>query len=49
MAPEVVPGVLLANRPVRARGHALVDVTAEILRQYGVPPASGMRGSTVLE
>jgi predicted AlkP superfamily phosphohydrolase/phosphomutase len=49
MAPEVVPGVLLANRPVRAGGHSLVDLTAEILRQYGVPTVRGQSGSPVLE
>jgi predicted AlkP superfamily phosphohydrolase/phosphomutase len=49
MAPEVVSGVLLSNRPVRAGVHCLEDLTVEILRRYGIDPAAGMRGRPVLE
>jgi predicted AlkP superfamily phosphohydrolase/phosphomutase len=48
MAPDVVPGTLLSNRPVEGGAHRLEDVTAEILEQYGVEPAPGMQGHAVL-
>lgn len=48
MAPEVVPGVLLTNAPVAEGEHGLEDLTAEILRRYGVPPAPGTVGRPVL-
>lgn len=48
MAPEVVPGVLLTNAPVAEGSHGLEDLTAEILRRYGVPPAPGTVGRPVL-
>lgn len=49
MVPDVVPGVLLGNRTVRAGEHGLADLTVEILKQYGIPPAPRMRGKPVLE
>lgn len=49
MAPEVVPGVLLATRPVRPGVHDLCDLTVELLARYGVAPGPGMRGERVLE
>jgi predicted AlkP superfamily phosphohydrolase/phosphomutase len=49
MAAAVVPGTLLSNRSVRAGDHRLEDLTVELLRQYGLPPADGMRGHAVLE
>jgi predicted AlkP superfamily phosphohydrolase/phosphomutase len=48
MAPEVVPGVLLTNGTVLPGEHGLEDLTVEILRQYGIAPADGMRGAPVL-
>jgi predicted AlkP superfamily phosphohydrolase/phosphomutase len=48
MAPDVVPGTLMANRPVAAGAHALEDVTVEVLRQYGIGPVQGMQGHPVL-
>ena len=47
MAPEIVPGVLLTNRIVRAGAHRLEDLTAEILKQYGIAPEQGQRGAPV--
>ena len=46
MDPEVVPGVVLANRPITGAGHDLVDVTATILAWYGLPPNPGMSGQS---
>jgi predicted AlkP superfamily phosphohydrolase/phosphomutase len=48
MCPDVVPGVLLTNGSVLAGDHDLEDLTVEILRQYGIAPADGMRGTQVL-
>jgi predicted AlkP superfamily phosphohydrolase/phosphomutase len=49
MAPEVVPGLLLTNRPVRQGQHRLEDLTAELLRQYGIEKPAELRGHPVLE
>ena len=49
MAPAVVAGTLLANRPVRAGGHRLEDLTVEVLERFGIPPQDGMKGHPVLE
>ncbi|HEX5010297.1 MAG TPA: alkaline phosphatase family protein [Planctomycetota bacterium] len=48
MDPEVVPGVLLVNRKLPAAGHDLTDVTATLLREFGVAPADGMIGKPFL-
>ncbi|MFT5290257.1 MAG: putative AlkP superfamily phosphohydrolase/phosphomutase [Planctomycetota bacterium] len=48
MAPEVVSGILISNRPVLEGAHALEDLTVEILRRYDVAPTEGMRGTRVL-
>jgi predicted AlkP superfamily phosphohydrolase/phosphomutase len=49
MHPEVVPGLLLTNRPVRTGSFRLEDLTVEILRQYGIERPGHMSGSLVLE
>jgi predicted AlkP superfamily phosphohydrolase/phosphomutase len=49
MHPEVVPGVLLSNRPLRQGRFDLRDLTVEILRQYGIEKPATMKGSPVLE
>jgi predicted AlkP superfamily phosphohydrolase/phosphomutase len=48
MCPDIVPGVLLTNGAVLPGPHGLEDLTVEILKQYGLPPANGMRGKPVL-
>lgn len=48
MAPEVVPGVLLASRPLTGAGHDITDVTATLYAWYGVAPVEGMAGQPVL-
>jgi len=49
MAPEVVPGILLVNRRLAGEGHDLTDLTATLLRHFGVAPADGMHGTSILE
>jgi predicted AlkP superfamily phosphohydrolase/phosphomutase len=49
MHPDVVPGILLSNRPVRDGKFKLEDLTVEVLRQYGIEPPETMKGSPVLE
>jgi predicted AlkP superfamily phosphohydrolase/phosphomutase len=48
MAPEVVPGTLLANRPVRTGPRGLTDLTAEILIRYGLDVPAEVQGGRVL-
>jgi predicted AlkP superfamily phosphohydrolase/phosphomutase len=48
MCPDLVPGILLSNAPVLPGPHGLEDLTVEILKQYGIPPADGMQGRPVL-
>jgi hypothetical protein len=47
MAASEVPGVLFSNRKFRTAAPRLVDVTATILREFGIAPANGMIGETV--
>ena len=49
MHPDVVPGILISNRPVRDGKFKLEDLTVEVLRQYGIKPPESMKGSPVLE
>ena len=44
MSPDVVAGILLTNRELEAGAHGLVDITASILRFYGVDLLPGMIG-----
>ena len=48
MAPDVVPGILLTDGEVLEGAHDLQDLAVEILKQYGIGPAEGMRGAPVL-
>jgi predicted AlkP superfamily phosphohydrolase/phosphomutase len=48
MAPEVVPGVLLLNRRLKADGHDLTDLTATLLSHYGIEILPEMTGEPVL-
>lgn len=47
MDPEVVPGVLLANKKLARTGYSLPDVTATLLGHYDVPLPDGMEGKDV--
>jgi predicted AlkP superfamily phosphohydrolase/phosphomutase len=47
-APEVLPGSLAVNRPIRTDAPALYDVTATILDIFGLPKTKEMIGTTVL-
>jgi predicted AlkP superfamily phosphohydrolase/phosphomutase len=49
MAPEVVPGILLVNRPLRGDGFDLRDVTATLLHQFGVVRPADMTGRSIFE
>ena len=46
-APEVIPGVLVTNRKVRADSPALYDLTATILDIFGIPKTKEMIGETI--
>lgn len=47
MAPDVVPGVLLANRPIPSSGYDLTDLTATLLDHYGVDRPADMVGEPI--
>jgi len=49
MHPSVVEGVLLTNGRVANGALTLEDLTATLLRRYGVAPESGMTGRAVVE
>jgi len=46
-APEILPGILAANREIKADSPALYDLTATILSVFGIPRQSEMIGQTV--
>lgn len=46
--PQLVPGVLLMDRPFRTEGASLLDLAPTILGALGVPPAPAMEGSSLL-
>jgi predicted AlkP superfamily phosphohydrolase/phosphomutase len=46
-APEVIPGILVTNRRVRAESPALYDVTATILDVFGIAKPEEMIGESV--
>ena len=46
-APAVIPGILVANRKIRAESPALYDLTATILDIFGVPKTKDMIGESV--
>lgn len=45
---DVVPGVLICNRPVRAHAPALHDLAATVLAQFGISDLGDMHGKPVL-
>ncbi len=47
IAPQYVPGVLLANRAVRLADPQLADLTVTILHEFGLPQPSEMRGRVI--
>ena len=48
MAPEVVAGTLISNRPVRQGSHKLEDMTVQILHHYGIDVPAELKGHPVL-
>jgi predicted AlkP superfamily phosphohydrolase/phosphomutase len=43
----VVPGILLANKPIRAQRPALPDVTAGVLAEFGLRAPDDMQGNSI--
>jgi len=46
-AAEIMPGIVLANRPIRAEAPSLVDMTASVLDVFGIRTPKDMIGRTV--
>ena len=49
MAFDVVPGILVANRPLQADDPDLTDLTATILYLYGMEPPAVMKGRQLFD
>ncbi len=47
MAPEVVPGILLTNRKIKAKSPALYDLTPTILKIFGVEIPKEIKGKPI--
>jgi predicted AlkP superfamily phosphohydrolase/phosphomutase len=47
MAAELVPGVVLSNRKIKAPDPALADLTVTILAEFGIKPLKGMKGKSI--
>jgi predicted AlkP superfamily phosphohydrolase/phosphomutase len=47
MAPEVVPGILLANKKIKAATPALFDLAPSILAEFGVSKPDDMVGNNI--
>jgi len=46
-APEVIPGILVTNRKIRAESPALYDLTATILNAFGIERPKDMIGENI--
>jgi predicted AlkP superfamily phosphohydrolase/phosphomutase len=46
-APDVIPGIVLANRKIRAEAPALYDLTATILDVFGIRKLEAMIGKSI--
>ena len=49
MAPDVVPGVFLANRPINTRAPRFHDITPTILQVFGIETPPDMTGIPILK
>jgi predicted AlkP superfamily phosphohydrolase/phosphomutase len=49
MASNQVPGVILSNRRIQAAAPQLWDVTATVLKEFGIPKTSDMIGQSVFQ
>jgi len=47
MAPQLIPGILLANRKIKKIDPALYDLTPTMLRIFGIPIPKDMVGTPV--
>ncbi|MEE9390029.1 MAG: alkaline phosphatase family protein, partial [Candidatus Aminicenantaceae bacterium] len=47
VSPEVTPGIFLSNQKAKLKSPALYDVTATILKTFGIEPAKEMRGKPI--
>jgi hypothetical protein len=47
MSPDVVPGILLANRRTTGGDYDLTDLTATLLDHYGIETPTGMVGTPI--
>lgn len=48
MSPEIIPGILVTNRKIRARSPALHDLTATIMDFFGIEKPPEITGKSIL-
>jgi predicted AlkP superfamily phosphohydrolase/phosphomutase len=48
-AAEIMPGILISNRPVRAEGPALYDLTATIMDVFDIEKPKEMIGASIFK
>jgi predicted AlkP superfamily phosphohydrolase/phosphomutase len=48
VAPELVPGVLCSNSPLKAHRASIVDIAPTVLEIFGVQPEAPMQGTSLL-
>jgi bisphosphoglycerate-independent phosphoglycerate mutase (AlkP superfamily) len=46
--PALVPGILLVNRPVNNPAPSLIDIAPTVLKFFGIPIPSYMRGQPLV-
>ena len=46
-SPDVIPGIVVANREIRATEPALFDLTATVLDVFGIEKTKDMIGTTI--
>jgi predicted AlkP superfamily phosphohydrolase/phosphomutase len=46
-SPDVIPGIVVTNRPIRAEAPALYDLTASVLGLFGIEKLKDMIGSDI--
>lgn len=49
IAHDLVPGIILSNRPIRAESPALIDVAPTILAEFGIETPKSMEGRPVFD
>ena len=47
MEADLVPGIILSNKHIKAKNPALYDLAPTILAEFGIPKQEGMIGNNI--